>query len=62
MTPAPEVQGYRGMLLFSQQDPGGPSFAQVTVAIKRPELFGRPAALPCFGAVASLLHRLRVLD
>lgn len=38
MTPAPEVQGYRGTLLFSQQDPGGPSFAQVTVAIKRPEL------------------------
>lgn len=45
MTPAPEVQGYRGTLLFGQQDPGGPSFAQVTVAIK-PLALWPPAALP----------------
>lgn len=27
--------GLQGMLLFGQQDPGGPSFAQVTMSIKR---------------------------
>lgn len=45
VTPAPEFQGYRGTLLFGQQDPGGPSFAPVTVAIERPELWPL-AALP----------------
>lgn len=42
MTPVPDVQGYRGTLLFGQQDPGGPSFAQVIVAIKPPEVWPLP--------------------